>query len=272
MSTKGRIYIVAVVSAVILVTVVMNAIIFSYGKFSPLEGKNIILDPGHGGIDGGTNDNVEFFEKDINLQIATKLQEVLQSHKASVSLTRNSDISLDGDIIPSPGRHQKDLSARVAQFNSGKYDLYVSIHVNSSSNSQSIGPIVYYSPKFPENAYLAECLQQSLNAHMKSNLGVQVQHIPVKAGFFILKYADIPGLIVETGFISNAREKKLLRDDAYQQKLVLSICEGINEYFKNIDRLDKSKYEDNTPGSSYPEEEEDSQPLNISSDARVAKR
>ncbi|HYF75083.1 MAG TPA: N-acetylmuramoyl-L-alanine amidase [Candidatus Nitrosocosmicus sp.] len=265
-SGKGKKYL-FILSITILVVCIIGNIVFAYCIKNPLEDRYVIIDPGHGGIDGGTNDNSTFFEKDINLQISRKLQADFDSFKARASLTRSEDISLDSQVNYNASRHQKDLLARVEQFNSGAYEIFLSIHVNRSSNPKAIGPLVLYSAKYPESRFLAQCIQNSLNRHIKDVLGRDLNRKPMRNNYFILKNAKIPGVIVETGFISNPYEKSKLMDDAYQSKLSKAICSGVKDYFKDIDgaRSNESFYQEL-------EDEEDSLPFNITNDVRLVGR
>jgi len=226
------------------VAVLACTIIFASLDKSTLSGKSIILDPGHGGVDGGTSDGRLFLEKDINLQIAGKIKSILESTGAALSMTRDKDIALDKQNNLSSSRHKRDLLARVAAFNNGTNDIFVSIHVNRSHSSKAIGPIVAYSDHIPESKLLAECIQKRLNLHIGKHLGKSTSRIPVKADFFILRNSKVPGVLVETGFISNSAEKKLLKDEIYQEKLAQHICDGIIDYF----RLAASPSPETTPG------------------------
>lgn len=260
---SGKKYIILIAITIIAI-VLLNSAILAHYEYNPVKDRNIVIDPGHGGIDGGTNDGISFFEKDINLQIATKLKTLLESSKASVSLTRESDISLDGDKSPGSSRHQRDLMSRVSQFNSGNFDIFISIHVNSSSNTQAIGPIVFFSSKLLQSQILADCIQESLNNHSKKYLKNEGVHNPKKSDLYILSNSNIPGVIVETGFISNVMEKSMLEGEEYQMKLAGSIYTGISNYFKNIN----SKSNVTKNNNALPDGE-DSLPINLTDDIRM---
>lgn len=237
---------------VLLIVILIGVVILAHKGNNNLEGKNIIIDPGHGGIDPGATDNRTFFEKDVNLDIAKKLKNELESKKACVYLTRETDISLDYQNNFSSSRHNRDLLARITHFNSGKYDIFISIHVNKASSARAMGSIVFYSPEHPHSAYLADYLQNSLNNHIKKHINKNAVHMPVKSNFFILRNSEIPGVIVETGFMSNPQEKKLLQDDSYRMRLAQAICKGVETYFKNIDN-----FTTNSPADDIPEDMED---------------
>lgn len=263
--SKGKKYLsLALIS--LFIVVCLNAVILALFVSNPLEGKSIIIDPGHGGIDPGTNDAHTFYEKDINLQISLKLNNELQRMKSFVNMTRTDDRSLDSLIASNAGRHQKDLMARVEKFNNGAYDLFVSIHVNRSSNRNTRGPIVLYSPKSFENSFLAQCVQNRLNQHAKKYCGNDFEPMPLKSSFYILKNANIPGVIVETGFISNPEEKRYLTEDAYQSKISKAISLGISDYFQDIE---KARLQNMNDGG-YPQQEET--PFNITNEIRFVIR
>jgi len=244
-----------VIPAVLLATILVCSAIMINSAYSPLAGKHIIIDPGHGGIDPGANDKSGFAEKDINLQIALKLRELLLSEKANVEMTRDMDISLDGRNELSSSRHKRDLLARVEMFNSGKYDLFISIHVNRSSNPKAMGPITLYGGNLPSSALLAYNIQEKLNLLMKQELKVDINRKPAKEDFFILRHSKIPGVLVETGFMSNNREKKLLKDTKYQEKIAKHICLGIADYLRALDESGKNTPGDNSPGPEVPTQE-----------------
>lgn len=237
---------------ILILSVLCAGMIINIGAFavfinkSPLDGINIIIDPGHGGVDGGTGQEYGVLEKDINLDIAFVLKQELLNRKSFVTMTRDRDVSLE-----KPGaigsRHVRDLNARVEMFNSGKHDYFISIHVNSSPKKSSLGPLILYSKKIPESVVLAKCIQKSLNKHVIKYSDEDAVHRPVSSDFFILESSNIPGVILETGFITNDLEKELLQKKDYQAALAKAVADGIENYLleiRKIRRLNRnSKYE-----------------------------
>lgn len=191
----------------------------------------IVIDAGHGGIDGGTN-RVNLLEKEVNLSIARKLKFILEKKGYTVIMTRNDDVSLDDLDQSSSSRHKRDLNARLSIINSSNAQLFVSIHVNSSRNSAADGSIVFYSPKFEQNETLAYCIQLALN-DLTVDGERRTMHNPQKGDYFLLNHSDIPGVIVETAFISNAGEKKLLAEDEFHTQLASTMADGIEQYSNN---------------------------------------
>lgn len=207
---------------------VMNSI-----KIRPLDNKTIVIDPGHGGIDGGTN-KVGVLEKDINLIIGLKLKSLLMKKGANVIMTRETDDSLDDGIIGNSSRHREDLEARVKIVNEANADLLISIHVNYSKNPKKIGPIVYYQKDMREGRYLADHMQEYLNDIITyKKINVTPDFIAKPGDYYILRNTTIPGIIVEVGFISNATDTGLLLDSDHQDEMVEKIIKGIIDYFKD---------------------------------------
>lgn len=189
----------------------------------------IVIDPGHGGIDGGTNkDGV--LEKEANLAISKKLKGFLESEGFKVIMTREEDISLDNLNTSSSSRHQRDLIARVNIINSSNAQLFLSIHVNCNFRKPNTdGAIVFYNSKFQQNEKLAYCIQRSLN-NMLVNGKRRTVHDPQLGEFSLLKRSKVPGAIVETAFISNVEERQLLAKDEFREQLALAVADGVECY------------------------------------------
>ena len=220
---------------IIFITVAVSNTSFSSHSIpeseNNLKGKTIVIDAGHGGIDGGTNkDNI--LEKNINLNIAGEVALILKTNKANVILTRDSDVSLDNLYKSQDSRYKRDLNARLNIINSSKADLFISIHANClfSDISESGTMIFYQGTGSPSNS-LAENLMFFINKLDYVNIKRKL-HSPQIGNYYILKNAKIPGVIVETGFISNKDDAYLLTSDDFKHKISKAICVGINEYFK----------------------------------------
>lgn len=199
----------------------------------PLDNKTIVIDPGHGGIDGGTN-MAKILEKDINLEIGLRLKDILVKKGANVIMTREMDESLDDKIIGNSSRHREDLEARVKIVSEANADILLSIHVNYSKNPKKIGPIVYYQKDSVEGNYLAEHMQEYLNdISTYKEINVTVGFLAKPGDYYILRNTEIPGIIVEVGFISNETDIKLLLDAEHQNDIVEKITKGIIVYFKD---------------------------------------
>ncbi|NMB95663.1 MAG: N-acetylmuramoyl-L-alanine amidase [Clostridiaceae bacterium] len=213
----------------VIIPLLIRIIAPSVNTFTDPGSGIIVVDPGHGGIDGGTNKD-GILEKDINLSIAIKLKDILEKTGYKVVMTREEDISLEHLSDEGGSRHQRDLSARVSVINNSNAQLFVSIHVNCNMKRPATdGAIVFYSDKYEQNKTLAYSIQRALN-DMTVNGKKRTTHDPQKGKYFILNNAQVPGVIIETAFISNPAEKELLLKDEFHRQIAERIAQGIADY------------------------------------------
>lgn len=214
----------------VLLSTILLFISNSLSAFSSpnaLKGKTILIDPGHGGIDGGTSSS-NLLEKNINLDTSLILKSKLMAQGAKVIMTRDKDISLENLCSDNDYRHKRDLKARVNMINDNKIDIYLSIHVNAVSNAPYVkGPMVFYSNTNENSKSLAEYIQESLN------IATGVNRNPNLADYFLLTNAKKTGVLIELGFITNSSDKNLLQSKEYLSKLSDGIIDGITKHFKN---------------------------------------
>lgn len=194
----------------------------------PLSGKTIVIDPGHGGTDGGATSKSGLMEKDINLQIGLDLRDYLQEAGALVIMTRETDKDL-ADANPPGRRKTQDLLRRVALIEEEKADLFISIHLNSITSSRWSGAQTFYYSKNEEGKRLALAVQDEL----KQQLGNTTREATTADTKYILKATTVPGVIVEAGFLSNPQEAALLADRQYQKKVAASVYQGVLRYLSN---------------------------------------
>ena len=188
-----------------------------------LYGKCIYLDPGHGGVDpGAIYGGVK--EEDINLSIALKLKEELESIGATIYLTREGDYDLSNNAVE---RKRNDLYKRTKLINNSGCDMYLSLHLNATSSSSWHGAQVFYDDINPSNIELAKILQNELKKDLKTTR----KYKEIKNGY-IYRRVKIPGVLVEMGFLSNPYEREKLKTDNYQRMIAKSIAKGIVIYFE----------------------------------------
>lgn len=236
--TKRTIY--YILTLIIIITLLLSLPtkeiqkVMNINRNKPLHNKVIVLDPGHGGIDGGTY-HEDILEKNINLEIGLKLKESLIQRGATVVMTREIDDSLD-DHISNGSRHLEDLNARVKIVNDNEADIFISIHVNHTKNKNKIGPIVFYNEHSEENKKIAEKMQGFLNKlSAYKEMDIKVKHDATPGDYFILRNTSSPGVIIETGFISNEIDRKLLLEKEHQDEIVELIGRCIISYFNEYD-------------------------------------
>lgn len=189
-----------------------------------LLGKTIILDAGHGGVDAGAQ-NGKIIEKELNLILVKKLEKELVSRGSTVYLTRTNDKDLSTTTV---NRKRNDLYNRAKYINDISPDMYVSIHLNSTTSSNWKGFQVFYTNKNKENKLIASTITE----HISQNIS-NVREIKQDNTYYMYKYITSPGILIEAGFISNPNENYLLRQEWYQDKLIKLIVDSIEIYFKN---------------------------------------
>lgn len=188
----------------------------------------IVIDAGHGGEDSGAVDN-GIFEKDINLSIAKTLRDMLEVSGYKVEMTREDDISIyDNTAETTREKKVSDLKNRVSIINGRKNNILVSIHQNKFEQSQYFGTQMFYSKNDPKSAVLAEELRKSVTGMLQPDNKRELKQ--ADSSIYILNKAEVPAVIVECGFLSNAEEAKKLSDSDYQQKMAFSIYSGILGY------------------------------------------
>ncbi len=183
-----------------------------------LSEKTIVVDAGHGGADKGVGGG-PVAEKDVNLEIALKLAELLRQGGATVLATRDDDHRMGT-------RYREDLTLRVRLAEGQNADLFISIHANSYPRDRSQrGAQTFSQPGEEDSAALSGAIQ----AEIIRILG-NTDRTPKELDFFLGRNATMPTVLVETGFVTNPREFELLQDPGYQQKMAFAIYCGIVKY------------------------------------------
>ena len=193
--------------------------------------KTVIIDAGHGGEDGGASSASGLVEKNVNLDIAQKLCQMLRANGVDVVMTREEDKLLYDRNVDFQGRKKKlDLAARVAVANSTPNAIFVSIHMNSFTDPKYSGMQVWYSP----NNALSEALAEGIRATNQSLLQPNNNRKTTSAtsAINILYNAKCPAVLVECGFLSNKTDSERFSTDEYRQKtafvLFCSIMDFLN--------------------------------------------
>ncbi|MEW6277691.1 MAG: N-acetylmuramoyl-L-alanine amidase [Candidatus Eremiobacterota bacterium] len=186
----------------------------------PRVGGVICLDPGHGGSDpGAINRALGICEADVTLDICVRLADILRKDGWNVVMTRTEDV----DVSWAGSSAREELGARVKVAHDYGADVFVSVHCNSSASSGSNGTSVHY---FKQSDYLLaqELLPNVLQATGRTNRGNQ------KNRFYVLAHSRIPAVLVETAFLSNMQEGRLLNTPEYRQQIAEGIAVGLRQY------------------------------------------
>lgn len=199
----------------------------------PLSGKIILIDPGHGGADGGAGYG-DALEKDIALEISLKLRDYLQQQGALVIMTREEDKDLADEGTRGLSRRKaEDLRRRLKMINESEADFFISIHLNAITSSRWRGAQTFYSTRYDENARAAKFIQDEL----RKNLGNTNRKAKPIRNVYIIENAKKPGVLVEAGFLSNPQEKEELKNAQYQEKVAASVYQGILRHFSKEEEL-----------------------------------
>ena len=220
-----------VIISVFLLTIFTFILCFS-SISKPVESQTlaskfkIVLDAGHGGIDGGVSGvKTKVKESEINLIVTKKLEKYLVDAGFEVVLTRKSSAGLYG--IATSNRKIKDMKKRSQIINEEKPTLVVSIHMNKYSVSTRRGAQVFYKESDNQGYLLAKSVQDSFNSMSQAIRKLS----PLKGDYYILNCSNYPSIIAECGFLSNPEEEALLITDEYQDQIAYAIFKGIIDYF-----------------------------------------
>ena len=190
----------------------------------------IIIDPGHGGFDGGAEGLYDIVEKDINLEISLKLKEMLDFWGFETVLIRDGDYSLEDNCNTSIAeRKHSDLKNRLKTTQNYDSPVFVSIHQNKFHQSTCQGTQVFYGRINNKSKLLAQKLQKNFKNDLNTNNNREIKK--TDQNLFLLYNAKCPIVLIECGFISNPSEAKLLKDSDYQSQICFVITKSLMDFF-----------------------------------------
>lgn len=192
--------------------------------------KVIVIDPGHGGIDGGAKSEGGVIEKDINLSISLKTKAALESKGYKVIMTRSEDVGLYTEGKKVREKKIEDLGNRVKIKKENKCDAFISIHQNMFPQKNCKGAQVWSANNEPSQK-LGKIIQQKFKEEVDQNNKREAK--VAKKEYKILNDGyEGASVIVECGFLSNPEECELLGTEDYQNKIANTLANAIDEYFK----------------------------------------
>lgn len=213
------------VVAMLLVGIFTDNAVDTYAEFADKrEAFCIVVDAGHGGPDGGAVSCTGVYESMINLDIALRLNDLLQILGFQTYMIRTEDISVYTSGSTISEKKISDLKERVRIIKSMQNPIVVSIHQNYFTDSKYSGAQVFYAKKSEELAGIAQSLFTASLNHSSNR-----KEKPAK-GVYLMEKIECTGILVECGFLSNAEEEFRLRDKNYQRKICCVIASALSQY------------------------------------------
>ena len=199
---------------------------------SPSDRFTVVIDAGHGGIDGGVSGiTTGVKESELNLDIARKLKAKFDKSGAKTVMTRKTEAGLYG--IYSKGFKRRDMQKRKQITLNAKADVFVSIHLNYYSSPLRRGAQVFYKTDEEKSKSLADIVQAELNGGKE----YERDYTALAGDYYVLNEADCAAILCECGFLSNAEDEKLLLTDEYRAEIAEKIFNGIEKYrFSLVDK------------------------------------
>jgi N-acetylmuramoyl-L-alanine amidase len=182
----------------------------------------VVIDAGHGGIDPGTEGSSSKFknEKDITLDIALKVGQLVNENYENIKViyTRKRDITVS-------------LEQRVAIANEAKADYFVSIHCNSSHKKDVSGTQMHvHDFTYRKSTKLAQILDEEFTTRAKRNSKGLFNAKDRRFNLYVLQYTTMPGVLIETGFLSHKEEEEFLNSESGQEIVASAIYRGIRNF------------------------------------------
>ncbi len=193
------------------------------------SGSIIFIDPGHGGMDGGAVSITGIQESGINLEISTRLRDLLHLCGLTTAMTRDGDYAIyDADCDTIARKKSSDLRNRAAMLQNQPGAILVSIHQNQFSDGKYRGAQVFYNKASGSEA-LAKTVQTALRTGLDPDNRREIKQAD---GVYLMEHIENTAVLVECGFLSNREEEQLLRSEAYQKKLACAIGAGLLQYLE----------------------------------------
>lgn len=191
--------------------------------------RTVVIDAGHGGVDGGATSCTGVLESQINLEIAQKLDDLLNILGINTVMIRNTDCSVYTEGKTISQKKISDLKERVRIVNSYENCVLISIHQNLFAEEKYSGAQVFYA-QTRGSQKLAKSIQSSFIKTINPNSHRQEKQAD---SIYLMQHIQCTGVLVECGFISNPQEERLLRDKSYQQKICSVIACSVSNFICN---------------------------------------
>lgn len=219
-----------ILTLVLLGTYLGNKAVSVMAEIRPVQREHtIVIDPGHGGIDGGATSCTGVLESKFNLDISLRLNDMMRFLGYQTVMTRTEDISVytEGDTIAR--KKMSDLKERVRIINNTENVILLSIHQNTFPDGKYSGAQVFYAATDGSQAF-AQKLQTALVSHLNPGSNRQEKR---STKVYMMEHIKCPGVLIECGFLSNPEEEGRLRSTDYQKKLCAVIACTVDQNLPN---------------------------------------
>lgn len=212
------------------------------GNIYPVQGKTILLDPGHGGRDHGYCKKGSVCEKDTAMEVTQRVAARLRESGAKVYLTREKNCFL---WFPWPGKESEiSLDKRILLARAKKADIFVSIHCNASPKPHRAGAVVFYQDNSSTSRLLGNQIQRELVKIPENS-----KRTDKPGSYYLLNKLSVPAVVIETCYLTHKADKENIVNPKYQEKIARAIFLGITNYFfkqENTGNIPASPESDNT--------------------------
>ena len=218
------------IATFIITTHWVSKVTTTFVESSPIKRQfSILIDPGHGGEDGGAISCSGLPESGYNLEISLRLKDLMQFLGYDVRMTRDTDVSIHQDGTTIAQKKVSDLKERVRLANSAENTVLLSIHQNHFSDERYSGAQVFYAGTTGSDI-LARNLQESFTKALNPTSNRQSKKC---SGVFLMEHIQCTGVLIECGFLSNRREEAKLRNANYQKQLCSVIATTVSQFLSN---------------------------------------
>ena len=226
------IILISVLFLFLIVGVSLSRAVTIFSENSEIERRNcVIIDAGHGGVDGGATSCTGVLESEINLQISLRLNDLFHLLGIDTIMIRTTDASIYTKGKTIAAKKVSDLKERVRIINESENGVLVSIHQNHFADPRYSGAQTFYA-KTPGSKELAQFLQTTFKNTINPSSKRQIKK---SDGIYLMQHIETTGILVECGFLSNAEEENRLRDAQYQNKLCICIVTAVRHYLDHKD-------------------------------------
>lgn len=225
--TSVLLFYILIVSIFLTATYLGSTVTTTLAKKIPLQRQHtIVIDAGHGGVDGGATSCTGKLESVYNLEIAQRLNDLMHLLGIHTRMIRTTDTSVHTQGETISAKKVSDLKNRVNIVNGEENSLLLSIHQNTFSDGKYHGAQVFYSTK-GESQLLAKNLQATFRQTINPGSNRECKRAD---GIYLLEHIEQTGVLIECGFLSNYEEEAKLRDKTYQQKLSCVIATSVCKF------------------------------------------